>query len=174
MEYKLCQQKIPNFSKIYFPFIGSPDNGSNRFFPVGCLKVPDINNGDLLQISGFMGLNAESFTKSYLNSTSFLCLHNQEVLTESPKIVGKSVGAVCAENMAGRVLNSGVVYRIKLNNTNIIVDSSIPKPLYIIHYMIVRSTKADVNDFVKYAGLRDDGSVSDAYYLLEALHSKVN
>lgn len=172
MEYKLYQQKVPSFSKIYFPNIGISDNGSNRFFPVGCIEIPNISNGDLLQVSSFISLNAEDFKKSYVNTTCFLAIHNSPVTKESPTIIGKSIAPTSAENMAGRDIENGVVYRIKTNSANIIVNAATYRPLYLVHYCLVRSTRATETDWIKYAGLRKDGSVSDAYYLLEALHFK--
>jgi hypothetical protein len=72
--------------------------------------------------------------------------------------------------MAGRTIEPGVVYRIKDNSYDFIVDSSTYRPLYLIHYILVRSTQAKKEDYVKYAGLRKDGTISSSYYLLQATH----
>ena len=170
MNFNLYQKKIPKFGQIFFPNIGIEDNGKSRFFPIECLEIPNVKIGDLIQFNSFISLNAETFTAGYLNSTSFLCINNSPVNTEIDKVIGMSIGCIGAENMAPREINSGVVYRNKENRINYIVGVNTPKPLYLIHYVSVRSTRANEKDFVKFSGLRKDGSMSEGYYLLEALH----
>jgi len=173
MQIKQYKQTIPNFGKIFFPDIGLNDNGKCRFFPVGCLLVPNVNIGDLLQIKGIISLNAETFTKSYLNSTSYLAFSNTPITEETPNFLGRMVGVASAENMAGRAINSGVVYRQKTNTFNFIMDNTIASSFYVIHYVSVRSTLAKVDDYVKFSGFGKDGNLYEGYYELDVLHFKV-